>query len=38
VNETILWKGDIRARQDWFHHVYRILRPADLSGRAVLDL
>jgi hypothetical protein len=38
VSETILWKGDIRARQDWFHHVGRVMRSTDLSGRAVLDL
>jgi hypothetical protein len=38
VSETILWEGDIRARQGWFHHVDRVLRSADLSGRAVLDL
>jgi hypothetical protein len=38
VSETILWKGDIRARQNWFHHVCRVMRSADLSGRAVLDL
>ncbi len=38
VSETILWKRDIRARQDWFHHADRVLRSADLSGRAVLGL
>jgi hypothetical protein len=38
VSETILWKRDIRAREDWFHITDRILRSADLSGRAVLDL
>jgi hypothetical protein len=38
VSETILWKGDIRARQGWFHQVDRVLRSADLSSRAVLDL
>jgi hypothetical protein len=38
VSETILWQGDVRARQDWNRFTDRILRSADLSGRAVLDL
>jgi hypothetical protein len=38
VRETIFWQGDIEARQDWNLLTDRILRSADLSGRAVLDL
>jgi hypothetical protein len=38
VSETIFWQGDIGARQDWYRLTDRILRSADLSGRAVLDL
>jgi hypothetical protein len=38
VSETIFWQGNVRARQDWFRRTGRILRSADLSGRAVLDL
>jgi hypothetical protein len=37
-SETIIWKRNIRALDDWFHITDRILRSADLSGRAVLDL
>jgi hypothetical protein len=38
LSETIFWQGDVRARQDWCRLTDRILRSADLSGRAVLDL
>jgi hypothetical protein len=38
VSETILWKGDIRARQNRFHHLGCIMQSADLTNRAVLDL
>ena len=38
MSETIFWQGDVGARQDWSRLTDRILRSADLSGRAVLDL